>query len=77
MHILNLIKTIVEENVRRRLTKDMNKEIGVSSMESESTSSGGKKGAGVGISKDSGMKIGGSSMDADLSLGGSKAKTVI
>lgn len=70
-----LIKTTVEENLRRRqLTKDTNKEIGVSSMESESTSSGGKKGAGVGLAKDSRGNIGGSSMDADQSPGGSEAE---
>ena len=71
-----MIDEVVAENVRRRrLAKDTNSEIGVSSMESESTSSGGKKDAGVGLAKDSKGKIGGSSMDAVQTLGGSKAES--
>ena len=71
-----MIDEVVAENVRRsRLVKDTDREIGVSSMESESISSGGKKGAGVGQAKDSKTKIGGSSTDAGQSLGGSKAES--
>jgi hypothetical protein len=46
-------------------------------MESESTSSGGKKDAGVGRAKDSKGKIGGSSTDAAQTPGGSKAESEV
>jgi hypothetical protein len=71
-----LIDEVVAENMRRRRSaKDTKREIGVSSMESESTSSGGRIDEGVGRAKDSKTKIGGSSMDADRSPGGSEAET--
>ena len=71
-----LINKVVADNLRRRRSvKDTKREIGVSSMESESTSSGGRIDEGVGRAKDSKTKIGGSSMDADQSPGGSEAET--
>ncbi len=47
-----MIDEVAAENVRRRLAKDTKSEIGVSSMESESTSSGGRKDGVVGLAKD-------------------------
>ena len=69
-----LIKTTMDENRMRRLAKDTNSELGVSSKESESNSSGSKKDTVVGRAKDSGAKIGGSSMDAEIGAKGSKAE---
>ena len=76
-----LIEEVMAENIKRRSTvKDTEREIGVSSMESESTSSGGRKDDGVGLAKikrrstvkDTEREIGVSSMESESTSSGGR-----